>query len=72
MMFLAELAFAVELLALTAGVSLFIWSLRNSGAGQSLAKFVGLIVSVSAVLGLICTSFYSLLYWFQGSFSTLS
>tara|TARA_R110002095_G_scaffold187639_1_gene164852 strand:- start:481 stop:702 length:222 start_codon:yes stop_codon:yes gene_type:complete len=72
MIFLADVAFSIELLALAAGVALFVWSLRNKGAGQFFAKFFGMVVIISAILGIICTSYYSFSYWVQGSFSALS
>ena len=72
MIFLADIAFAIELLALATGVVLFVWALRNKGTGQLFAKFFGMSVIISAILGIICTSYYTFSYWAQGAFSTLS
>ena len=38
MMFFFHTAFSLELLTLCAGAALYIWSLRNNGAGTTLAR----------------------------------
>lgn len=68
MMFLLDAAFAIELLALTFGMGLFIWALRNKGEGVGLGKFMGFIVVILSVIALLCTTYYGLLYWAQGKF----
>ena len=59
---LAQISFAVELIAFSFGFSLIIWSMRTQGAGTMLAKIVGIIVVVLAVLDMVCTSYTSARY----------
>ena len=57
-MFLFHLAFAVSLLALTAGLFLFAWAIRlKDGVGVGLTKLLGAIVVILAVGNLICVSY---------------
>ena len=58
MMFLGDLAFSVELIALGVGVALVIWGLRNQGQGVMLAKYTGYIIGLLA-LGLIAITICS-------------
>ena len=63
MMFLIHSAFALGLLALTAGAALYIWALRNQGAGTSLGRIVGFIVIVISTLSLICSFYLGTMIW---------
>jgi len=70
MMFLLDMAFAIELIALGMGISMLIWSFRNEGAGVTLAKVFGYIIAVAAILGALCTSYYGFSYLAKGYFKT--
>lgn len=54
------------LLALIAALGLFIWSLRQQGAGVSLGKISGFILIVVVLLNIICTGNYGYKLWKQG------
>ena len=70
MMFLLDLAFAMELIALGLGISMLIWAYRNEGAGVALGKVFGYVISILAVLALLCTSYYGTQYWKEGYFKS--
>lgn len=60
-MMLSHVSFFLGLIALVSGVSLYLWSVRaEAGAGVALAKIVGIVVIVLAILGLICTLYSGL------------
>jgi len=69
MMFLFDLAFAVEILVLGLGGYFLIWAASHDGAGVALAKRMGHIIITLAVLGMICSIFYGTMYWYKGYFS---
>ena len=50
MMMFSEIAFAIELLALSSGIGLLIWSMRNEGDGVKLGRFFGYLISTLALL----------------------
>ena len=55
-MLLTHISFSLGLIALVAGVCLYLWSVRaEPGAGISLAKVVGVVVIILAILELLCT-----------------
>ncbi len=54
MMMMLHLPFILSLFALGMGVCLYVWSLRNKGAGVNVAKFFGIIIIVLSLLSLIC------------------
>lgn len=70
MMFLMHVAYVLGLLALTAGISLYVWSIRNGGAGTGLAKFFGILIIILSILDTICISYYGIKYWSQGYFES--
>lgn len=70
MMFLLDLAFAAELIALGVGVAYIIWSLRNNGAGVKMARVFGYIIAIAAMVGMLCTSYYGISYWWKGYFKS--
>lgn len=70
MMFLLDLAFANELLALGLGIAFLVWGYRSQGAGVGLAKTGGYVITILAILGLLCTSYYGTQYWFAGYFKS--
>ncbi|GEM_PF-3808179 len=56
-----HMSFAIGLIALVGGVSLYLWSVRAElGAGITLAKVVGLAVIILSILQLICTAYSSI------------
>ena len=60
-MMLSHISFFLGLIALVSGVSLYLWSVRaEAGAGVGLAKIVGIVVIVLAILGLLCTLYSGL------------
>ncbi len=63
MMFLIHSAFALGLLALTGGAALYIWALRNQGAGTTLGRIVGFIVLIISAISLICSFYLGLMVW---------
>ena|SRR3990167_7250404 len=65
--FMANIAFSLELLALTAGITLLIWSFRNEGKGVMLASVFGYIVIILAISALLCTSYFAVKSWKKGS-----
>ncbi len=69
MMFLLDLAFANELIAMAVGVALLVWAFRNDGAGVKLARVFGYIITIAAVLGALCTSYFGSMYMFKGYFN---
>ena len=69
-MFLLDLAFAVELMALALGVTFLIWASRNEGNGIGLARFTGFLITLLAIFGLLCTSYYGINYWVKGYFKS--
>ncbi|HBC0466369.1 TPA: hypothetical protein I8Y90_000383 [Legionella pneumophila] len=41
-------------------ITLFIWGLRHKGAGVPLAKVLGSLVAVLAVIGILCSGYYGI------------
>jgi hypothetical protein len=68
MMFLLDLAFAVELIALGFGISILLWAYRNEGIGIAAAKLFGYIITIAAASVILCTSYYGVSYWVKGYF----
>lgn len=66
MIFIADTAFALELIALALGGAFLVWSLQAERGGTKLAKVFGWIIVVLSALALACTSYYSLKYWEDG------
>ena len=69
MIFQADTAFALELIALVLGVWILMKA-RSKEAGnlKGFGSFIGYFVIVSALLALLCTGYYSLKYWDDGYF----
>ena len=63
--FLGDLAFMFEIFVLGAGLVVLYFGLKES---SKLLKASGYIMSVVATLGIICTGYYYLKYYFAGSF----
>jgi len=69
MIFQADTAFALELIALVLGFWILMKA-RSKEAGnlKGFGSFIGYFVIVSALLALLCTGYYSLKYWNDGYF----
>lgn len=63
MVFQADMAFALGLIALVASAALIMWSSKEGAACKLLGKIVGYVALVAAVLTLLCTGFNSVRYW---------
>ncbi|MCD6039050.1 MAG: hypothetical protein K0S27_450 [Gammaproteobacteria bacterium] len=63
MMFLIHAVFALGLISLTAGAALYIFALRNKGAGSGLGKIVGAIVMIISTFSLVCSFCLGLKIW---------
>jgi hypothetical protein len=68
MMFLLDSGVMLGLIALSLGVILLVWALRNEGRGVGLAKFFGWIVIISAIFSISCSTYYGFKYWNAGYF----
>lgn len=53
-MFFMHIAYGLDLMALTMGTALLIWSMKNPGKGSWLGKFFGAIVMVLSMLSMVC------------------
>lgn len=58
-------SFSLQLIALTAGIALFIWSLNSDDRGALLGRFFGFIIMILALLSVICTLYMSIKFWTQ-------
>lgn len=72
MMFLLDLAFTIELIALGFGICILVWAYRNEGVGIVAAKLFGYLITIAALSVLLCTSYYGVSYWSKGYFSSPS
>ena len=70
MMFMLDMAFATQLLALGLGTALLIWAYRNKGVGVAFAKAIGYIITVLALLTMLCSLYYGFKYWGKGYFKS--
>lgn len=67
-MFMADAAFALELLALVAGTYLLITACKDGVPCKAFVKFISYFVIVASILVMLCTSFYTVSYWMHGDF----
>lgn len=54
MMMMMHLPFILSLFALAMGVCLYVWAVRNDGAGVNVAKYFGLGIMVMAIFSILC------------------
>lgn len=54
MIMMLHLPFILSLFALGMGVCIYIWSLRNKGAGIKIASFFGIVIIALSLLSLAC------------------
>ncbi len=58
-------SFSLQLIALTAGVALFIWSLNSDDKGAGLGRLLGFLIMILALVSVICTIYMSVRFWMQ-------
>ena len=63
-MFLGHIAIILEIFALAAGLSL----IRLSGERKEVSSLAGWLLVVFGILGVICTSYYMVQYYYLGDF----
>jgi hypothetical protein len=68
MVFKFHTAFALGLLAMVAGTYLLIKARAEGTGGKVFAKILGWFVIVTAFLGLVCSTSYSIKYWKAGRY----
>ncbi|MFQ6610326.1 MAG: hypothetical protein ACE5D7_05935 [Fidelibacterota bacterium] len=70
MVFQADTAFALELIALGLGFWILLKTRSTETANlKGFGSFIGYFIIVAAFLALLCTSYYSVKYWEDGHFS---
>ena len=70
MIYLVYISVLFAYSVILASTLLVIWSLRNVGPGSSLGKVVGSVIFALSLVSMLCTGYYSINYWAQGSFDT--
>ena len=70
MVFFAEMAIAVELIALVAGTLLLAYACKEGVGCKAFAKAIAYIVIVISILSLLFTGYYSLRYWEDGYYKS--
>ncbi len=68
LVFHADAAFALELIALGLGVFLIVWFRIHTEQAHKMCRFFAYLIIVLAILTLLCTSYYSIKYWVAGYF----
>ncbi|CAM3017721.1 MULTISPECIES: hypothetical protein [Legionella] len=67
-MFQFHIAFSLGLIALSAGTVLFSWSKQQDSSG--FAKTIGVLIIIFSITSTLCTVYYGIKYWQQGSFQS--
>ena len=67
-MFMFHVAFALDLIALSAGSALYVYSGRSNAAGTCYANTIAMLIIVFSITSTLCTSFYGVKYWLEGYF----
>ncbi len=71
MLFLADTAFALELIAIGVGFIVLLKAQKDeTGTYKGLGKFLGYFILVLAFFALLCTSYYAVKYWEDGRYQT--
>ncbi|NIT14616.1 MAG: hypothetical protein GTN99_10355 [Candidatus Dadabacteria bacterium] len=70
MIFLADIAFALELTALVLGTALLIFVSKEQCSCKQFGKIVAYFTIVASILAMLCTSYYSIRYWEEGVFDS--
>lgn len=63
-MFMFHIAFSLGLIALSAGIALYVVCKKIPGSG--LAKLVAFLIIIFSLLSTLCTSYYGFKYWQAG------
>lgn len=58
-------SFSLQLIALTAGLALFIWSLNSDKSGAFLGRFLGFFIMLLALISVLCTVYAGIKLWMQ-------
>ncbi len=53
-MILMHVAYGLDLIALTMGTALLIWSIKNPGKGSWLGKLFGVLVMALSIVSMVC------------------
>jgi len=68
MIFKANTALALALIALVSGTLIYVRADVLWGAHRKVARIVGIFVMVASILIFACSSYYKISYWHQGYF----
>jgi hypothetical protein len=68
-MFQVDMAFALGLIALAAGMALIVWMRIHVEHTSKFCRGVAYLIAILAFLTLLCTSYYGTAYWLKGYFS---
>lgn len=53
-MMMMQISYSLDLMALTMGTALLVWSMKSPGKGSWLAKLIGIIVMALAIISILC------------------
>lgn len=53
-MVIMHIAYGLDLIALTMGTSLLVWSMKNPGKGSWLGKLLGALVMIFSIVSMVC------------------
>lgn len=53
-MVVMHMAYGLDLIALSAGTALLVWSIKNPGKGSWLGKLMGALVMVFSIISILC------------------
>jgi ABC-type amino acid transport system permease subunit len=67
-MFQVDMAFALGLIALAAGMALTVWMRIHIEHTSKFCRGVAYLIVILAFLTLLCTSYYGTAYWLKGYF----
>ncbi len=71
MIFHADIAIALSLIAIGVGYWVLSKSKSMEDTGlKTTGKFLGYLITIAAILTLLCTTYYSLKYWEDGAFQS--
>lgn len=71
MIFLADIAFALELAVLVLGTALLIFISKEECSYKQFGKVIAYFVIVTSIMAILCTSYYSIRYWEEGIFNPI-
>ena len=53
-MIVMHLAYGLDMIALTSGTALMVWSMKNPGRGSWLGKLIGGLVAIFSIISIVC------------------